>query len=428
MIKGDTMKINTSKDARRLSVLRNWVPCMVLVLTLSGCDSLLEVDLPTRVPDATLDNPALASVLVQGAVSDFECALSNYIPAVGLLTDELIDATGWIAITMWDQRRIFSDNDNLGTANCTTLGYGIYTPLQTARFQAEDVFSRIESFPDAAVTNKSSLLATAAAYAGYSYILLGEGFCEIAVDGGPGLKPAEVLALAEARFTTAIQLAQASNNTSILNMARVGRARARLGLGKKAEALADAQLVPQGFVLNASRSAVNSRRWNRTAVDFHRNFFLSVAPGFRGLTVAGEADPRVPVSDAGRRGHDGSTQVFTQTKYRNDGDAIPIATWQEAQLIIAEVEGGQKAVEAINRVRASWNLPAFSSTDAGAIQQQVIEERRRELFLEGHRLGDMLRYTLPFSAGVTHKGVPFGETRCLPLPDVERLNNPNIKS
>lgn len=411
---------------------RAWFRGAALVLVgaglLSACDNLLEVELPTRVPASTLDNPALAAVLVQGVIADFECALANYIPATALLTDELIDATGWIAVTTWDQRRIFPDNANLGTSSCTALGYGIYTPLQTARFQAENVFERIMGFPDAEVPNKNSLLATAAAFAGYSYTLLGKGFCEMAVDEGPLMTPAQVLARAEERFSTAIELAQAANNTQVLNLARVGRARVRLDLGKMVEAAADARLVPQGFVYNATRSAANARRWNRIAVDFHRNFFLSVAPNFRNLTVDGRPDPRVPVSDAGRRGHDGVTPVFTQAKYTAEGDPIPIATWQEAQLILAEAEGGQAAVDAINRVGATYGLPAFSSSNPQEIRTQVIEERRRELFLEGHRLGDMLRYNLPFDTGVTHKGVPFGDTRCLPLPDVERLNNPNIAS
>jgi starch-binding outer membrane protein, SusD/RagB family len=405
---------------------RHLTASLVGAVAMIGCDNLLEVELPTRVPAATLDNPALALTLVQGAIADFECAFTNYTAATALLTDEMIDATGWIAVTQWDQRRIFPDNGNLGTSGCTALGYGLYTPIQTARFQAEDVFKRIEGFPDAEVANKNSLLATAAAYAGYSYVLLGEGFCAVTVDGGPLMTQQETLARAEERFTTAIQLAQSANNNNILNMARVGRARARLVLGKTAEAAADARAVPENFVLNATYSTANTRRWNRVAADFHRNFFLSVDPRFRGLTVDGQPDPRVPVLDGNRNGHDGSTRVFNQTKYRTEADPIPLATWREAQLIIAEAEGGQGAVDAINRVRAFWGLPAFAGGSAQEIQAQVREERRRELFLQGHRLGDMLRFNLPFDTGATHKGVTFGETTCLPLPDAERLNNPNI--
>lgn len=392
---------------------------------LTGCGSLLDVELPTRVPAETLDNPQLAATLVAGAVGDFECALTNYITATGLLGDELIESTGWIAVFTWDQRRIFPNNGNLASGTCTDLGFGAFTPLHTARFQAEDAFRRVTAFPDADVPNKPVLLATAAAYAGYAYTLLGEGFCEMTVDAGPLMPPADVLRKAEAEFTKAIDLATTAANTDILNMARVGRARVRLDLGKKPEAATDARAVPSGYAKNASRSTANERRWNRTYAEGQRNFYISVDPRYRGLTVGGVADSRVATADAGRNGHDGVTRVWFQRKYLSESAPVPIATWREAQLIIAEAEGGQAAVDAINRLRTLANLPQFSSTDPAVIQAQVREERRRELFLEGHRLNDLLRFNLPFDTGVNHKGVDYGETKCLPLPDAERLNNPN---
>ena len=396
-----------------------------LLASLAGCGSLLDVELPTRVPAETLDNPALAATLVAGAVGDFECALTNYITATGLLGDELVESTGWIAVFSWDQRRIFPNNGNLATGDCTVLGYGVFTPLQTARFQAEDAFQRITAFADAEIPKKAELLATAAAYAGYAYTLLGEGFCEMTIDAGPIMTPAEVLSQAEARFSTAIDQATAAGNDDILNLARVGRARVRLDLGNLSEAAADARAVPTGYVHNATRSAVNERRWNRTYADGQRNFYVSVDSRYRDLTVEGVPDPRVAVTAAGRNGHDGVTPVFFQHKYESEGATIPLATWREAQLIIAEAEGGQAAVDAINTLRTAAELPLFASSDPATIQQQVREERRRELFLEGQRFNDMLRFDLPFDSGVNPKGVTYGETTCLPLPDAERLNNPN---
>ena len=398
----------------------------VAQLGVAGCKDLLTVELPTRVADAALDDPALATVLVQGAVADFECALANYSTATGLLTDELIDATGWIAVTMWDQRRILPNNDNLGSAGCTTLGYGVYTPLQTARFQAADVARRIKGFSDAAVPTKSTLLATAAAIEGYSITLLGEGFCEIAIDDGPGLARAQSLALAEVKFTEAIALATSANNSALLNLARVGRARVRLDLGKLAEAAADADAVPSGFVYNATYSATNDRRRNRLFFDSQTNLYLSVDPRYRNLTVSGVPDNRVAVTNAGRNGHDGITPLWLQQKYPSDAANIAIASWREARLISAEVKGGAAAVSAINELRTASNLPPFASVDPAAIQAQVLEERRRELFLTGHRLNDMLRLNRAFDTGTTFKGVPYGSTTCLPLPDAERLSNPNF--
>lgn len=404
------------------------VALTALALATLGCSDLLDVEVPTRVPEETLDDPQMSAVLVNSVVADFECALSNYVTATGLLTDELIISTEFIAPTSWDLRRISSDNGNLGTAGCTAFGFGVYQPLSTARFQADDAFRRIEEFPDGEVPDKPRHLATVSVYGGYALTLMGEGFCRAAIDGGPALQPAEVLREAETRFTRAIQLAQQVNATDVLNMALVGRARARLGLGDGAGAVADAEQVPEGFATLATYSSSDARRENTVFVYNQRDLMVSVDPRFRDLEVEGQPDPRVPVLDGNRVGHDGFTDMFFQQKYTSEGSPIEIATWEEAQLIIAEVQGGQEAVDAINRLRAEADLPPFSSNDPEEIAQQVLEERRRELYLESHRLADHLRLGLPFDTGLNHKGVPYGDTTCLPLPDAEILNNPNIEA
>ncbi len=73
-------------------------------------------------------------------------------------------------------------------------------------------------------------------------------------------------------------------------------------------------------------------------------------------------------------------------------------------------------------------FPPFAGGTAAEIQAEVLEARRRGLYLEGHRLNDMLRHGLEFDTGLNHKGVPYGNTTCLPLPEAEILSNPNITS
>ena len=91
------------------------------------------------------------------------------------------------------------------------------------------------------------------------------------------------------------------------------------------------------------------------------------------------------------------------------------------------MQGGQSAVTIINALHARVGLPPFASTDAAAIAAQVREERRRELFLEGQRLGDMRRFNIAFPSGKhPYEGNPYGTYTCWPLPTVERANNPNI--
>jgi hypothetical protein len=412
------------------NVTRSTLRCALIVgasaLTVSGCGDLLEVSTPDQVVASTLDNPLLAPQLVNGAIADFECAYTNYAAGTGALTDEFDVSTAFINWTVWDARIVPPNDGSLGANDCTSSAWSMYGPLQTARVQAENTAKRLEGWTDTEVPGRIGLLATAYAYAGYSYVLLGEGFCEMAIDVGPLITRADVFRLAEARFTTAIMHATAANNAAILNMSLVGRARVRLNLGKGAEAAADAALVPAGFRRDATYSSVNERRKNTVWTRNQRDLYTSVAAPFRNLTFGGVADPRVPVTNANRRGNDGLTPLWYSMKYTADNTPIPLATYQEAQLILAEVRGGQEAVTAINRIHTIHNLPAFSSTDAAAITAQVREERRRQLFADGHRINDLLRFNLPFPTGQTLAGIPYGTMTCIPLPDSERNTNPNL--
>jgi len=393
---------------------------------LAGCSGLLDVTLPGRVDASALDNPVLAGTLVQSAIADFECAYNNYSALTALLTDEMQHASTTAVIREWDLRLIRADNGSNALLLCGD--FGTYTPLQIARFQAEDALRRLESFTDAQVANRSSLMATAAAYAGYAYLPLGEGYCEMAIDGGPLLTPAQVLAIAERRFTQALTLGQTSQNQDAINLARAGRARARLDLQRGNDAVADAQLVPNNFTALVTRDATPARRVNML---WDRNFQTStfnVDPTFRNLTWQGTPDPRVTVVNAGAVNPSlPGVIVWRAAKVSANSSPYRLASWVEAQLIIAEVTGGQTAVGVINTLHQRAGIPGFSSSDPAEITAQVREERRRELFLEGHRLNDLLRFGLPFPSGPHPIGGNLhGTTTCLPLPLIERTGNPNI--
>jgi hypothetical protein len=157
------------------------------------------------------------------------------------------------------------------------------------------------------------------------------------------------------------------------------------------------------------------------------------------LTLNDAPDPRVLVTNSGRVGTAGSTPVWTANKYPAVTTAILVAKYAEAQLIIAEARVAANdldgAATAINNARNSGGrtgLPAYSATGQTAVQvqAQIVEERRREFFLEGHRLGDVRRFNLPLSpapgAPYVQGGGTYGDLRCFPLPDIERLNNPSI--
>lgn len=409
----------------------------LLLLGSTACKELtsLEQDAPSRVLGNDLYKPSNASLLVTSAISDYECALANYIVAAGLVTDELVDAqlsqVGWD----YDRRTIVPAFTAYATVTCgATQVPGLYTPISVARASADTVLKALEGWTDAEVANRQSLIAQAAVYAGYSLLLLGEGMCTAAIDGGPELTRAQLYQEAESRFTRAIAAAQAANNAVMLNTARVGRARARLDLGKPADARADAALVPAGFVHNATYSPANARRENLVHTQLFRGNFASVDPSFRNLQVNGAPDPRVVVTDAGTVGMDRTTAIWRTSKYPAIGSPIPIASWDEAQLILAEAEltagNVTAAVAAINALRSRGNVPAYAGGSAAEVRATLLEERRRELFLEGHRMGDVIRYdvTLTPAAGTPYptKGGVYGTQVCFPLPDIERNNNPSL--
>lgn len=408
---------------------------MVFVLTLllaaaGGCDSILDVELPGKVPEEDLDDPALADAMVAGVIADFECAYNNYTFGSAAHSDLMVPSSGNAIERTWGLRNITPTFDNYVNGSCADGGYGLWTTLQTARFQAEDVFARLEGFSDAEVPDKTSKMATVSAYAGYAYTLFGEGFCQVRFDGGSIREAEAALEIAEDRFTRAIDLAQSSGATEILHMARVGRARARLNLGDDQGAAADAREVPAGFEKVATRdgpSPAVQRRWNKGAYNFVEFGHHTVAPAFRDVRWKGVEDPRVDVINTGRTGFDGVTPLWVTTKYPERSTDIPLATWEEAQLIIAEAEGGQTAVDIINDLHDRAGLPPFDPAEDQVdgptddnVLNMVIEERSRELFMEGgHRLRDMLRFGIPFFTGRDPQGNPFGDTTCYPLPAVE---------
>lgn len=408
---------------------------------LTACDpgDLLDVDPVDTVPAEGLTTPANARLLVNGAIADFECAYGSYVALTGVLSGEMIDATSTAARWPVD-RRLFnsaSDESQYATFGCT--GLGVYVPLSTARWSADNILTALQGWTDAEVAeygeDRDELIAEAAAYAGYAYLLLGEGFCSMAIDLSTEKTPAEMFQLAIDKLEIAQAAAAAAGRDDLVNLALVGQARAYRNLDDGASAVAAAQQVDADFEYFAETATDFGVRQNR--------LFASNGPqplGGQGLSVGWEyhhythyglEDSRVAVSDSIGLAGDGTTPMFYQEKYTELDDPIRIASYDEAQLIIAEYSDAATAEAIINEFHADAGLPAvdFTGMTAADILAHVVAERRSELWLEGHRLEDVERFNLDrFPApGTPHrKGQSYGDARCFPLPDIEIRNNPNI--
>jgi starch-binding outer membrane protein, SusD/RagB family len=416
----------------------------------TACNSLLSVDNPARVPDTALDDPLLAPALEAGSIGTFQCGIINYAGTAGMLSGEYWASNAFVNNHPWEWRGIVQIKGEPGSCayNRNSTFMGFYAPLQQARYQLEDTYKRVEKFTDAQVPTRAKILTEMRAYAGYAYLLLAEGMCSMAIDGGPLMTSAQVLAIAKDRFSDAITKATALGDQSLLNMALVGKARAELDLGTAlvnpsaadlAAAAVDANKVPANFVRNAEFSSATQGRENRIWQLTINGGFLSIAPPYQGLTVTNSAgatisDPRVPVLNTGKVApQDNVTPLWYQQKFLTATTPFPIATWEEAQLIYAEATGGQLGLDAINRVRAKNNIAPLvlaDPNDAAAFETALLEERRRQLFSQGQRYSDMLRKGLPFQMGVNgvnRKGQVYSNLTCVPLPDVETQNNPNLQ-
>ena len=405
---------------------------------LAGCSTsdLLSVQAPNSVDAHVLDDPANATLMVNSVIGDFECAFGGFVVTEALLTDELHDASFSNGNWNVDRRDDNFTSGTYGTASCTGQT-GLYTPLSTAREEADAAIARLSGWTDTQVPNRESLLAEANLYAGFSYAALGMSMCQAAFDLGPLVGQAQMFATAESRFSDAITAAQATGQTSILNGAYVGRARMRLFQHDSDGAAADARLVPPNFVFNANRDASDSRRYNHVFQSIGASGTATVEESSRTLTTEnGEVDPRSATMLLKTPPGDGIAMIYIPIKYYaaslTAGEAIPmpIASYKEAQLILAEAEGGTSAVTIINAMRSAVGLsPYVGPTDAASIQSLIASERQRVLFFEGFRAFDVERFNLtltPATGSPYLQGGVYGGTVCFPVPDIERYNNPQI--
>lgn len=415
---------------------------LALTLTLGACDEIttLKQENPGQLSGSTLFVPGNAQLLVNGVIADFECAFARYVVGSGLLVDELITAIA--SGDNYDyERRTIQSNRAYGTNGCggTNQQPGIYTTLSTARGVADTTLARLEEWTDNEVVNRTRLIGQTATYAGFSLVLLGEGMCSAAINLGPEIQPPELFNEAKLRFDKAITAATTANDAATLNLALVGRARTLQNLNQLAAAATDAARVPATFVANMTTDATNQRRQNFVFVHSQQNRHSSVDPSFRNVLLGTTPDPRVLTTNLGVNGTAPGVAMWAATKYPALTTGIPIAKYAEAQLIIAEarvaagdISGAVTAINAARNTRAG--MPAYDAAGktAAQVRTDIIEERRRELFLEGHRLGDIRRYQLPLNpapgAAYTTGGGTYGSQNCFLLPDVERINNPNIGS
>jgi len=405
-----------------------------MLLLMPACDGLLSVDNPTELTQDNLEGTPPVDLAINGTIGSFQNMMDWYVLHTGLLADEFVTAGTFPYRGEIDSRSITKSNPGLVD--------DLYTPLAEARFMADTTASILDDATGQEEFDQDRVLegrALAIYYAGYTRILLAEGFCESTVDAGPALPPDERMQEALNTLQEAESAAQDADRSDLVNAAQVGQARAHLWLGNLSDARSNAADIPDDFALevNYSSSSVESGnkvarltwgvldaviRWtvgNGTSGTSNEQW-----PYFDEWVELGLLVPRDDLSP-----FDPSVPVSLQQKYTSPDAAIQIASASEAKLIEAEVllrEGDlENAASIVNQLREKWDLDDLSFT--GDLEQDLeifARERARELWLTGRRIGALRRYS---KDGVDlFPSEQTGSDTCFPLPQREIDANPNL--
>lgn len=424
-------------------------------VTIAACNDFLVAENPGAVEAEDLNAPAYVNLLTNGVIGDFQLVASwiNYYAAV--FTDELYNTHVFFEERLFDTRDVTPENG--------TYSFFLYGRLHRARFMADSVASRLAIIlGDSA--SRDNRLARVRAFGGYSYIYLAENLCESPIDVSAPLSPDELFQRAIDRFEMAIDVATEARNTpaatpaataariatadTIINLARVGAARASLNLGNTAEAIAYASAVPAAFQYNmwySENSTGENNMWYgrlSTGASGSNSATISFTP-FLAMT----GDPRIPRPTTTERSMNGldifipnsplAFSTYSGTPTGADitrAASIRLASGLEAQYIVAEANGPTtETLDFVNARRAIGQQGTTAATD-DALMAELRDQRRRDLYLDGHRLGDLRRYMdlygiNEFQTGAypnTTTGEIYVDRYCWPLNLAEINGNPNI--
>lgn len=354
------------------------------ILATSACDTLLEVSNPGDVTEEGLASEEALPVLVASTYGALVGAYEDLVLGSGLFADELAHSGSFPNFNRMDRREAVENDFLSGNA-------APWQELHTTIFLADLAVERIRG----SEMGTDAQLAEALAYGAWARLFLAEHFCEIALKGGPLESPDAVMQAAETMFGESIQAAQAAGVDDILNLARTGRARARLWLGDNAGAAADAEAVPADFEFlaiydassNANAVAIFTTERRETSIEMPF-WNIEEIPQCSVHPAAAAFVEDCPFEIEGELGPDNVTPLFVQLLYIDRSTDMPLASGTMAMWYAREAQG-----------------------TADPFEMAV------DLFLTGNRLAQMRRINDPFLQG--------GQS-CFIMPQRERDTNENF--
>jgi hypothetical protein len=440
-----------------------------------------DAQLPPDVPDPGQTHTAAGAMQAyRGALLLFRVAVAgderSVVPVTGLLTDELRSADagqpGVISDAVKIDSRFMPEYGGSGDDIITPdLVKRVYSILQRSRGQTHESRGALMEFVP---TGSEGLQGHLDAMEGYADVYLADLFCSgiplSTLDFGrdftyaAGSPTGDVYQRAIALFDSAQVLA--ADSERILDMARVGKGRALLALGKYSDAASAVSSVPDDFQYALLYD--QSTNPGTTDLDINKSFaYWSFTPfagstptamvnreGLNGLPFISSGDPRSTAIDDSIDNH--GVRRIHPAKYSPAGaGAVVIASGIEARLIQAEAAlngGGGNWLDLLNALRTdgtfdsegtdtTWHAgtggvaglaPLSDPVDPDARIDLVFRERGFWLFLTGTRQGDFRRLirqyhrqpnrvypTGPYPGGYN----TYGNDVTAPIPGEERISN-----
>jgi len=420
----------------------------VVTLALAACGDLLTVSDPQRYTASDLDAalPAIANG-VEGAIQE---VFDSYAVYQSLLSDEYQHTGTWSGYDEIDHGRYFYGQSSMD---------GTFAALLRARWFAEDAEERFTRVLEGAA-NTDPMMAQVHLSAGLADLYLGMAYCEgPLIPSGPSAPSTALLNQAVTKLQRAIATASGSGTSSTYGQAaQAGLATAYWALNDLPNAAAAASNVTAGFSYDAifNQASSNSivqlttKGYNEAGALMYTQWNqidnTGTSSGEMRDFITDEPDSRKPVWFDGEIATDNETPHYSQYKYTNITDDIPMVHYDGAQLIIAENEGfAGDGYLRLNTLRAVGGLTALPApADAAEFQTYLMNERWAEHFMEGMRMVDLRHFgqTAAVFAALDQAGDDFdgdgaagdrerlsaGRPYMFPMDDGEALYNDQIEN
>jgi len=429
-----------------------------LLLSLSACEDWVTSTEPqiNVIEDELLNDPDQIPFLTTGVEARFAFVYTRLTVSADLLAAQLVFDEVMDLATFPTYRDI---NDNFANVPEQTIFASntirnVYTPLGGVRLLADNLLERVSGVDGIPgdVLDRATWVGNF--YGAVSRYFIGFYFAEspcgesagvgsggpecISTLGGP-IDESPVITAAEMMDEILPRLA-AARAVSTPYQSRVintFEARMHLFLGNYADAFTAAQngMIEGDEPFQSLHSVQAANEFYFAAGDGR----IQVIPNRRFEAYIAE-DPNEANRVRLKQAPDGIVNApeprFQQDMYPVQASPMDFLTWQENELMLAELEAirGQgtadSAINRVNSVRASHGIdPIDGPVDA----ELILLERDKELFLQSVRMFDLLRFnswhdTIPgtVGAGTSNAGNPIGPWRGLPIPNDERNQNPNI--